>query len=123
MLPNNVANKIFANAERAGEGFLGGSTGSDGYAEASGPDFGAELQKPCSAASAPGRNDEVCLWENETGSAGGKLGSSSWCSSLARSKGFSTTKLSEFSTPAAPDHCVGATPSRYERPVMFSGAV
>jgi hypothetical protein len=44
----------------------------------------------------------VCRPEMETGSSGGKLGSSSWCSNLARSKGSSTTKLPNSRTPAAP---------------------
>lgn len=82
------------NAERAGDGFgLGAWTGKDGSAGAI--DFGAEFQKPCSTPSvegrsAEGRKEEVGLAEKETGSAGGKLESSSSVSSLARSK-FSTT--------------------------------
>ena len=95
-LPNSATKRSFVAIERPREGSLRGGTGSEGKADTSGcgaPDGGAAAQKPCSTGSALGRNDEVWRWEKETGSAGGKLGSSPWCSSLARSKGSSTTKL------------------------------
>ena len=88
MLPKSVAKRSFANAERAGDGFGRGGTGSDGNADI--VVFGGALKKPCSGPSEEGRQEAVFLELIDAGSVGGKRGSSSSVSSLARSK-VSTT--------------------------------
>ena len=96
MLPKRVANSTFANIERAGEAVRRGGAASDGKTETT--VFGGLVQNAVSTLSAEGLScpsggapGDVFLELKETGSVGGKVGSSSSCFNFARSKCCSTT--------------------------------